>query len=26
LFQLGLNVAVLSDADEVTELWKKVAP
>ncbi|MEV0481258.1 isochorismatase family cysteine hydrolase [Streptomyces sp. NPDC050508] len=26
LFQLGLNVAVLSDADEVAELWKKVAP
>ncbi|WP_427919432.1 cysteine hydrolase family protein [Streptomyces sp. cg40] len=23
LFQLGLNVAVLSDADEVVELWKK---
>jgi nicotinamidase-related amidase len=26
LFQLGLNVAVLSDADEVVGLWKKVAP
>ncbi|MDH6214227.1 cysteine hydrolase family protein [Streptomyces pseudovenezuelae] len=25
LFQLGLNVAVLSDADEVVELWKKAA-
>jgi nicotinamidase-related amidase len=25
LFQLGLNVAVLSDADEVAELWKKAA-
>jgi nicotinamidase-related amidase len=24
LVQLGLNVAVLSDADEVVELWKKV--
>ncbi|WP_328744128.1 cysteine hydrolase [Streptomyces sp. NBC_00285] len=26
LVQLGLNVAVLSDTDEVVELWKKVAP
>jgi nicotinamidase-related amidase len=25
LFQLGLNVAVLSDADEVVDLWKKAA-
>ncbi|WP_328677486.1 cysteine hydrolase family protein [Streptomyces sp. NBC_00343] len=25
LFQLGLNVALLSDADEVAELWKKAA-
>ncbi|MGW1209401.1 cysteine hydrolase family protein [Streptomyces sp. NPDC002499] len=25
LFQLGLNVAVLSDADEVVELWKRAA-
>lgn len=25
LFQLGLNVAVLSDSDEVVELWKKAA-
>lgn len=25
LVQLGLNVAVLSDADEVVELWKKAA-
>lgn len=25
LFQLGLNVALLSEADEVVELWKKAA-
>ncbi|MFJ9372612.1 cysteine hydrolase family protein [Streptomyces sp. NPDC101455] len=25
LFQLGLNVALLSEADEVAELWKKAA-